>query len=351
MLCGSALDHIGVQPLLDAVTYYLPSPADVPPVEGVNPKKNDAKETRKPEPRRAVLRPGVQDRRRQARRPALRARLLRRAEGQQPRRCNPGKDKKENVPQLWHIQADRREQVPSGRGGRHRRRHRPAAFDHRRHAVRSAAPDPAGVDPVSRDGHLDGHRAGELGRAQEAGRRAGDAEAAGSDVPRPGKRRDRPDADQRHGRAAPGSHQAPPAARLQPERARPQAARQLPRDGRARGRSRPASATASRAGSRCSPKCDPHGAVSAGRQPAPWSCRRAATCCPSRICRRCIDVLTEQGPRRRAARLPADESQDHGAGRRGARDRVERDRLPLSPRPTPSTRACRRPAPCCWSRS
>ena len=25
---------------------------------------------------------------------------------------NPGKDKKENVPQLWHIQADRREQVP-----------------------------------------------------------------------------------------------------------------------------------------------------------------------------------------------------------------------------------------------
>ncbi len=41
--------------------------------------------TRKPVARRAVLRPGVQDRGRQARRPALRARLLRRAEGQQPR--------------------------------------------------------------------------------------------------------------------------------------------------------------------------------------------------------------------------------------------------------------------------
>ncbi len=28
VLCGSALDHVGIQPLLDAVTYYLPSPAD-----------------------------------------------------------------------------------------------------------------------------------------------------------------------------------------------------------------------------------------------------------------------------------------------------------------------------------
>ena len=34
VLCGSALDHIGIQPLLDAVTYYLPSPADMPPVVG-----------------------------------------------------------------------------------------------------------------------------------------------------------------------------------------------------------------------------------------------------------------------------------------------------------------------------
>ena len=34
VLCGSAFKNKGVQPLLDAVTWYLPSPEDVPPVEG-----------------------------------------------------------------------------------------------------------------------------------------------------------------------------------------------------------------------------------------------------------------------------------------------------------------------------
>ena len=37
VLCGSALRTYGIQPLLDAVVDYLPSPADVPPVEGENP--------------------------------------------------------------------------------------------------------------------------------------------------------------------------------------------------------------------------------------------------------------------------------------------------------------------------
>jgi elongation factor G len=37
VLCGSALRNKGIQPLLDAVVEFLPSPVDVPPVEGINP--------------------------------------------------------------------------------------------------------------------------------------------------------------------------------------------------------------------------------------------------------------------------------------------------------------------------
>jgi len=41
VLCGSSFKNKGVQPLLDAVIDYLPSPLDVPPVEGVDPKSDE----------------------------------------------------------------------------------------------------------------------------------------------------------------------------------------------------------------------------------------------------------------------------------------------------------------------
>jgi elongation factor G len=116
VFCGSALDGIGVQPVLDAVAAYLPSPADVPPVEGADPKKKDAKIIRKPDPDEPFC--GLVFKIQSDRHGDLH--YLRIYSGHlkaNSRVFNPGKDKKENVPQLWRIQADRRSQVDSVSAG------------------------------------------------------------------------------------------------------------------------------------------------------------------------------------------------------------------------------------------
>ena len=41
VFCGSSLRNKGVQPVLDAVIDYLPSPMDIPPVKGINPHNNE----------------------------------------------------------------------------------------------------------------------------------------------------------------------------------------------------------------------------------------------------------------------------------------------------------------------
>ncbi len=110
VLCGSALDGIGVQPVLDAVAAYLPSPADMPPVEGADPKKKDAKTCRKPDTAEPFC--GLVFKIQADRHGDLH--YVRVYSGQlkaNSRVYNPGKDKKENVPQLWRIQSDRRQQV------------------------------------------------------------------------------------------------------------------------------------------------------------------------------------------------------------------------------------------------
>ncbi len=41
ILCGTAFKNKAVQPLLDAVTFYLPSPMDIPPYEGLHPQTGE----------------------------------------------------------------------------------------------------------------------------------------------------------------------------------------------------------------------------------------------------------------------------------------------------------------------
>ncbi len=115
VLCGSALDYIGVPPILDAVTRYLPSPADKPPVKGIGKdkkKKQEIEVERRPTKKDPFC--GLVFKVEAAKTGDLS--FVRVYSGElksNSRVLNSGKDKKENVAQLWRIQASRREQAES----------------------------------------------------------------------------------------------------------------------------------------------------------------------------------------------------------------------------------------------
>jgi elongation factor G len=116
VLCGTALDRVGIPPVLDGVARYLPSPLDVPPVEGLDPKKPEKKLVRKADPDEPFC--------------GLVFKILADKHGDlafvrvysgtlkaNTRSFNPGKNEKENVAQLWQIQADDRKQVDQVEAG------------------------------------------------------------------------------------------------------------------------------------------------------------------------------------------------------------------------------------------
>jgi elongation factor G len=116
VLCGSALRNKGIQPLLDAVVYYLPSPLEVPPVEGENPKKEQV-ETRPADPSAplaALIFKIATD-------PyAGRLAYFRVYSGTLERGnvyLNPGKHTRERVSKLLRMFADRREEVDEIKAG------------------------------------------------------------------------------------------------------------------------------------------------------------------------------------------------------------------------------------------
>jgi elongation factor G len=119
VLAGSGREHIGIQPLLDAVTFYLPSPLDKPPVVGQNPKKADKDERRKPDPKEPfcglVFKVVVPDTHNEL----YYVRIYSGTMKAQSRLTNAGKGTKELISKLYHTLADptQREELPEAYAG------------------------------------------------------------------------------------------------------------------------------------------------------------------------------------------------------------------------------------------
>ena len=108
VFCGSALDRIGVQPVLDAVATYLPSPKELPAITGTNPRHGDQKEERHAsleEPFCGLVFKVEAEKTGDLSYVRVYSGVLEAG----TRVYNPGKDKKENVPQLWQVK-------PGGKG-------------------------------------------------------------------------------------------------------------------------------------------------------------------------------------------------------------------------------------------
>jgi elongation factor G len=116
VMCGSSLRNKGVQLLLDAVVRYLPSPLDVPPVEGTNP-DNGEPATRKPnkdEPFAALVFKIVTD-------PFVGrlayARVYSGTLNAGSMVFNVNRDRKERVSRLLQMHADKREEIKECEAG------------------------------------------------------------------------------------------------------------------------------------------------------------------------------------------------------------------------------------------
>ena len=154
VFCGSSLRNKGVQPLLDAVVDYLPSPADIPPVKGTNP--NTGEETSRPAdddaPLSALVFKIVTD-------PYVgRLAYFRVYSGKiqtNQMTLNVVKGRRERIGRLLRMYADRREDVTEILR-RNRRSARVEGKFHRRYIMRSAASNLVGKHLLPRTGHFGG---------------------------------------------------------------------------------------------------------------------------------------------------------------------------------------------------
>ena len=232
VLCGSSFKNKGVQPLMDAIVDFLPSPLEVPPVTGLRPDGTEV--TRKPDddaPFAALAFKVAVD-------PYVgKLTYFRVYSGTLKAGSYVYNSTKQQARTHQPDPADARQPPRGPRRDlrrRARRRRRPQVHRHGRHAVRPGQADHPRVDGLPRAGHLGRDRAQDQGRRGEARGFAAEARRGGPDLPRAHRRRDRPDDHRRHGRAAPRDHRRPADARVQRRRQRRPAAGRLPRDRPAR---------------------------------------------------------------------------------------------------------------------
>ena len=137
VLCGSAFKNKGVQPMLDAVVDFLPSPIDIPPTKGLDMKgEHDARARGRRQG--AVLGAGVQDRRRPLRQAHVLPRLLGHASRRARRSSTPPRTRRSAsvascgcTPTTAKTSRSRTRATSS--------RARLQEHDHRRHALRPRA--------------------------------------------------------------------------------------------------------------------------------------------------------------------------------------------------------------------
>ena len=116
IMCGTALRNKGIQPVLDGIVNFLPSPEDIPPVEGVNPltKQEEVRYCRDEEPLSALAFKIMQDEGRKLT-------YLRVYSGQLKVGCdvyNASIGKKEKIARLLKMHANKRERIDQcGAGG------------------------------------------------------------------------------------------------------------------------------------------------------------------------------------------------------------------------------------------
>ena len=210
VFCGSGAKNIGIAPLLDAVTTYLPAPNERPPVECRNPATGEpvSRPADPAAPFAALVFKTIID-------PfAGKLSIFRIISGHAQTdgaAFNSTRESKERFGQLLRLEGKKQSPIAERDRGRDRRRRQAEGHHHRRHSMRresagagDAAADAPGGRDVFRNSPQDQGRRGEVvGGAAEADRGgSGAGNASRSANPRHHFVGHRPDAYRNHGREA-----------------------------------------------------------------------------------------------------------------------------------------------------